>query len=214
MKNRRLNVLFVAIIALAAAPQAFHDAHSLVDAAHERVETEFWSIFLSYHLPGTGEASTSGRTGLIAARSEREEDCPVEPKVEVRDSRSNETRTRAKFEARRKSAPETSVAPETFTVSFDDEKEVAGVYTVRPSVFSAKEIKMLKGAGLHSRDVEKVAEAASRASLASSLNENGMEMKSKQLIDMNKALRDRTRNVRDRNESLYEVQVPNRVGSM
>lgn len=215
MKNRRLNVLFVAIIALAAAPQAYQDAYSLVDAAHERVETEFWSVFLSYQLPGADEAKSSGRTELLAARS-REEACPVEP-VAARPAQSNETRTRAKAEPKRKSTQENSIITETVTVAFDNENEVAGVYPVRPLVFSEKELKGLKGVGgLHSRDMEKIAEAASRASLASSyMQGNGMEMKVKQINEMNKAMRDRTRIMKEKGgDSLYEIQTPNTVGSM
>lgn len=221
MKNRRLNVLFAAIIALAATPQAYQDAYSLVNDAHERVETEFWSIFLSYQLPGSEEAKTSGRTELMAARGQREEVCPVEPVAArtaeaVRNSQSNEMRTRPKAEARRRGVQENQVAPETFTVAFDNEKEVAGVYAVRPVVFSETEVKALKGAGLHSRDVEKIAEAASRVSLASSyMQGNGAEMKVRQLNEMNKAMRDRTRIMKEKGgEAIYEIQVPNTVGSM
>ncbi|MCA1557505.1 MAG: hypothetical protein LC731_03075, partial [Acidobacteria bacterium] len=80
MKNRRLNVLFMALIALAAAPQAFWDAHRLANAAQERVESEFWSVFLSYQMPGSNGGDRGGVSKeMVAAPSTQEKDsnCPL-----------------------------------------------------------------------------------------------------------------------------------------
>lgn len=221
MKNRRLNVLFIAIIALAAAPQAFHDAQRLVKAAHERAETEFWSVFLSYQVPESNEAKTSGKIELVAARSQQAttESCAIEPVAArsaeaIRYSRSNETRARAKAEARRTSAQENTDVTEMVEADFDSADEVAGVYTVRPVVFSEKEQKALRAAGVHARDAERASNAASKASIASFAPGREAQMKIKQVMDMDKLMRQRNRNIKERGETLYDIQTPNTVGSM
>lgn len=218
MKNRRLNVLFIAIIALAAMPQAMHDAHRLVNAAQERAESEFWSIFLSYGSAEAGEAKTAGKTELLAARSRREslEACPNEPAVVRQPEASRDfaqTRPRAKAEARRTPPQEKSGGPETVEVDMDGSDEVvANVFTVRPVVFSEKEQKALRAAGVHARDAERIAGAASRTSVASFAPTKEMQLK--KVSDMDKLLRQRTRNLKERNEPLYEIQTPNTIGSM
>jgi hypothetical protein len=221
MKNRRLNVLFIAIIALAAAPQAMHDAHRLVNAAQERAESEFWSIFLSYTSPESG--STSGKTTLVAARSqqETEEVCPTERVIvrqvtASRNSQPGEARMRARAEAKRATAKEeeNTSLPETVEVASDNREEVANLYTVPVVNFSEREQKALRAAGVHARGAEKIAEAASRGSLAAFAPGNEAQLKLKQM-EMDRLLRQRTRiNVRDKGESLYEIQTPNTVGSM
>ncbi|HEX8177045.1 MAG TPA: hypothetical protein VF543_18280 [Pyrinomonadaceae bacterium] len=221
MKNRRLNVLFIAIIALAAAPQAMHDAHRLVNAAQERAESEFWSIFLSYTSPEAGEAKSSGRSELIAARSrqETEEVCPTERVVvrqaESRNSRPSEARMRARAEARRATSEdeENTVLPETVEADSDSRDEVANLYTVRPVIFSEREQTALRATGVHARDAEKIAEAASRGNLASFAPGRETQLKIKQM-EIDRLLRQRNRATRDRGESNYEIQTPNTVGSM
>ncbi|HKS30738.1 MAG TPA: hypothetical protein VJS44_23245 [Pyrinomonadaceae bacterium] len=217
MKNRRLNVLFIAIIALAAAPQAMHDAHRLVNAAQERAESEFWSIFLSYTSPEAGEAKSSGKSELMAARGREEmEICPTErvvvrQSVAPRSSQPVETRARAKAEARRMPAEEKPEPSEAVDIASE---EVASVYEVRPVAFSEKEQEALKAAQLHARDVEKFAAAASRASVAAFAPGSEPQMKMKLMGDVDKLLRQRTRNIKDRSEFTYEIQTPNTVGSM
>lgn len=216
MKNRRLNVLFIAIIALAAAPQAMHDAHQLVNTAQERAESEFWCIFLSYRSPEAGEAKSSAKTELVASQGRQEEVCPTERIMvrqteATREAQTGETRARAKAESRRTVAQEKSSRTE--IVEVYNSNEVASVYDVRPVVFSEKEQKALKAAGLHARDVEKAAGAASRTSVASFAPGSDMQMKLKQMSDMDKVLRQRTR-IKERGESLYEIQTPNTLGSM
>lgn len=222
MKNRRLNVLFIAIIALAAAPQAMHDAHRLVNAAQERAESEFWSIFLSYTSPESGEAKAQSKSTLIAARKgqETKEVCPTERVVIVRqaeasrDSQPGQARARAKAEARRTAAREekdTSL-PEMVEAASGN-NEVANVYTVRPVTFSERERESLRAAGIHARDVEKIAEATSRGNLAAFAPGRETQMKIKQM-EMDRLLRQRPRTVRDKGEFVYDIQTTNTVGSM
>jgi hypothetical protein len=222
MKNRRLNVLFIAIIALAAAPQAFNDAYRLVNAAQERAETEFWSVFLSYQMPEADGAKTSGRTELVAARRQQQETeaCQLEGVVarsteSLRRRQSNQASPGTRVtnvETRRADAiPE---APETVEADFDNADEVASVYTARPVVFSEKELKALKSAGLHARDAEKIADAASKGSIASFVQGNESQIKIKQVMEMNNLQLLRPRNNKERGESVYEISTPNRVGSM
>ncbi|HEY0320450.1 MAG TPA: hypothetical protein VGC66_05710 [Pyrinomonadaceae bacterium] len=213
MKNRRLNVLFIAIIALAAAPQALQDAHRLVNAAHERAENEFWSVFLSYQIPEANGAQTKGSTGLSAGtrQPETKDTCPLQraiaqPVEVARNSRSNEApaQLRAKREARRAGAQAVNPdAPQTVEPAPVSDEEVAAVYTVRPIVFTEEEQKVLKSAGLHARDTEKVADNASKATMASFVQENeNVQIKARQLMQMDKLLqRQRTRSNRDRAES-------------
>jgi hypothetical protein len=224
MKNRRLNVLFIAIIALAAAPQALQDAHSLVNAAQERAETEFWSVFLSYQTPGPAITEKSAATELVAARQpETKESCPVEQmagralKV-VRDAEANDNAARVKIvnvEAMRASAKANKSVPETIEVNFADGESVASLYTVRAVAFSEKEQKGLNAACLHARDTERIADAASKAALASFIQgKENTQIKVKQLMEMDKLLRQRTRSMMDRGESVGEMPNPNPVGSM
>ncbi|HEX8746765.1 MAG TPA: hypothetical protein VF717_06160 [Pyrinomonadaceae bacterium] len=222
MKNRRLNVLFIAIIALAAAPQAMHDAHRLVNAAQERAESEFWSIFLSYTSPEAGEAKTYGSRQLIAERrrQETEEVCPTERTVvrqaeASRNSRPSETRMRTKAETGRAASQEeeNTTLSETVEAASDNRNEVATLSTVRPVVFSETEQTALRTVGVHARDAEKSAEAASRGSLASFAPGSQMQLKIKQ-VEMDRLLRQRTRTIKDRGETSYEIQTPNTVGSM
>jgi hypothetical protein len=216
--------LFIAIIALAAAPQALLDAHRLVSAAQERAETEFWSVFLSYQTPAANGTEKRAATELVAARRRQEEKdaCPLQrtPERAVRvasDSQSNDGAARARAagaEAVRASAKANRSVPQTVEADFDDGEEVARVFTVRTVGFTEKEQKALGAAGLHARDTEKIVDAASRASLASfSQGKENLQIKMKQMMEMDKLLRQRPRSNRDRSES-FEVPTPNPIGSM
>jgi phosphotransferase system HPr-like phosphotransfer protein len=191
-------------------------------AAHERAENEFWSVFLSYQMPGANGAATKGGSQLMDARR-RQETCPLQRQsaqpVEVaRNSQSSQAQVRAKREARRSSVQANSAAaPETVESASDDAEATASLYTytVRPVVFSEKEQKALKAAGMHARDTEKLADLASKATLASFLQENqNMRIKARQLMDMDKLQRQRNRYTRDRIESSDETPAPNPIGSM
>jgi hypothetical protein len=218
MKNRRLNVLFIAIIALAAAPQAWQDAHRLVNAAQERAETEFWSVFLSYRTPAAGDAEAVSASGLVASnRHEAQGDCPLERGKQseaVRDSRKNEssTPTRVIRESRRASAKSDQDAPQAVEADLDEET-IASMERVSTAAFAEKDKNALRAAGLHARDVEKIASLASRATLASFVQGNeDRQIKVKQLMEMDKFLRQRARY--DRPEPGDEIPAPNPVGSM
>lgn len=223
MKNRRLNVLFIAIIALAAMPQALQDARSLVSAAHERAENEFWSVFLSYQMPEANSAATKGGSQLALRQ---QASCPLQrraaERVEVaRNSQSSEApaQVRAKGEARRAKAQANPNVPETVEPAVDNVEalasEYAYTYTVRPVVFSEEEQKALKAASLHARDTEKQADSDSKASLASFLQENqNMRIRVKQLMGLDKLQRQRNRDTRDRIETIDPASAANPIGSM
>jgi hypothetical protein len=228
MKNRRLNVLFIALIALAAAPQAFWDAHRLANAAQERVEAEFWSVFLSYQMPDSngGGRPVAGKEIVAAPRNEGTDTaCPLRQMVasqgeaaRVLQSNSNmQARARANSEVRRESAKAKATAPETVVPELDNDtadEAVAAEYTVRSITFTEKEQKALKSAAMHARGTEKVIEVAQRAALASFMQQNeDARIKTRQLLNLDRALRQKTRNSRDR-ETPEEMSVPGPVGSM
>lgn len=221
MKNRRLNVLFIAIIALAAAPQALLDAHRLANAAQDRAETEFWSIFLSYQSQDAYGTEKGAETGLEAARRREETGsrCLLEQKAEqpvevARTSQSNESLGRVRAvnpETVRRSANADFNFPVTVEMDSDDE----AVAAVREMAFSNKEQKAMKSAGLHARDTEKVADNAPKAGLASLVQRNGeMQIKVRQLVEMDKLLREKIRYMEDSGEAGDDIPVPGPVGSM
>lgn len=227
MKNRRLNILFIALIALAAAPQAMHDLRSLVNAAQERAESEFWSVFLSYQ---SAEGNGSGRGGargneLIAARTEKRSACPLQPAFEsqpelVRSAESKPgaqpaARTRSNAEGKRTSARAEASAADTDNADVDDEEALASVDVV-PAVASEKVQTDLNSAGMHARDSERLANAAQKAALASFVQEKGdAQIKFRQLMEIDKALRQRNRNTRERTPLAPELPaVPNPGDSM
>jgi hypothetical protein len=226
MKNRRLNVLFMAIIALAAAPQALQDVYGLVNAAHERAETELWSVFLSYQTPDANAREKSAATELVAVRREQEtqEACPLErtaeQKVEVvRGSQSNNnaaSKRNVNVEARRASAKAITDVPEMVEAEFEDGETEARTFTVRTVAFSEKDQKALKALGLHARDTERIADAASKTALASVLQgRESMQIKMKQTMEVDRLLRQKTRAIRDRGESFDEIPAPpNSLGGM
>ena len=227
MKNRRLNVLFIAIIALAAAPQALQDIHRLANAVQDRAETEFWSVFLSYQTPAANGAETKGATELLATRgSGSMNSCPLErigaqTKEATRNSQTNENSTpaRSSQEIKRTSfgAQVAASAPiASQPVEPNPYKEtLASVYTVRAFEFSDEEKEALKALNLHARDTEKLADIASKASVAPFLpGDENLQIKMKQAVEMDKVLRQRVRYTRDRSESRNEIPAPNPNGGM
>jgi hypothetical protein len=217
MKNRRLNVLFIAIIAVAAAPQALLDAHRLANAAQERFETEFWNVFLSYQRPGANGAG-AGESRLLPSANQPDGACPLErmaaqPVMVARNSRSNEIQSRANSEARR--TKEITGEPEQVEAPSDESAAVADVDTLPTVELSAKELNMLRGARLHARDTEKIADSTSRATLASFMQgDQDLRIKMREALEMDKFLRQRTRSLQERDEELDDISVPNPVGSM
>jgi hypothetical protein len=217
MKNRRLNVLFIAIIALASAPQALLDAHRLANAAQERFETEFWNVFLSYQMPGANSAE-AGASRLVPAGNQRGGACPLEripaqPVALARNSRSNEIQLRANAEARR--TRQSTSATQKSEASSDESATATDVDTVPAIELSAKELKVLKAASLHSRDTGKIGDDAPGATLASFVQgSRDLRIKMREAMEMDKLLRQRTRSLREQDEELDEIPAPNPVGSM
>jgi hypothetical protein len=219
MKNRRLNVLFIAIIAVAAAPQALQDMGRLVSVAQERAETEFWSVFLSYQTTEAKPAETRSATELMAdRRSGAANSCPLESvrlRVDgaTRNSQSNENSTTARSSQQMKRASAKAQPAENQAVN--DDEMLATVYRVRTVEFSEEERDALRAVSPHARDAEKLTDVTSKASLASFLpgNEN-LQIRVKQAMEMDKALRQRVRFPRDRTESDDSIPAPNPNGSM
>jgi hypothetical protein len=223
MKNRRLNVLFIAIIAVAAAPQALQDMGRLVSVAQERAETEFWSVFLSYQTTEAKGTETRGATELMAARrSSAVNSCPLERvrlRVDgaTRNSQSNENSTpaRSSQQVKKANAKAQPAGNQPVEQVVDGDETVAAVYRVRTTEFSEEEKDALRAASLHARDTDKLADAASKTSLASFLpGTENLQIRVKQAMEMDRALRQRVRFPRDRSESDNSIPAPNPDGSM
>jgi hypothetical protein len=211
MKNRRLNILFVAIIALAAAPQALQDAHRFANAAQERVEDEFWSVFLSSQMP---EANASRQMDspqrqlapaeLVAdAGASASQNCPLERVVENVEAVASAYKATAESQARpsravRRAAEKAQAeSAEPQEAMVDDRQQVASLDAVRRVEFTEKERSALEAARLHSREAEKAADVASKASAFASFadDDEGLQIKIKQTMD--KQMRVRTRYMMD-----------------
>jgi hypothetical protein len=222
MKNRRLNVLFIAIIALAAAPQALHDAYRLVSAVQERAESEFWSVFLSYQMPESNGGARGGVRMLPASGDGQQTEgaCPLEriASRSMEASRGSQSNTAARARALNAEAKRASTkvdSDETEAIASDDVDEVASAEGVPTVSFPAQEQKALRSSSPHARDAEKMADAASRASLASFMyNNEELQLKVKQIKDMDKLLRRRTPAPRGPVESFNTIPAPNTIGSM
>jgi hypothetical protein len=222
MKNRRLNILFIAIIALAAAPQALHDAYRLVNAVQERAESEFWSVFLSYQMPESNGGERGGVRVLPAAGGGQQDEgaCPLERiasrSMEApRASRSNTAARARALSAEAKPAATKDDSDEAEEIASDDADEVASAEGVPAISLPEREQKALRSSTPHARDAEKMADAASRASLASFIENNEeLQLKVKQMKDMDKLLRRRTPGLRGPVESFNTIPAPNTVGSM
>lgn len=224
MKNRRLNLLFIAIMALAAAPQALQDARRLANAAQDRAETEFWSIFLSYQMPGAKSLEARGTTELVAMRRQGAPDsCPLtvipsRAAEAARASQANKSSTpaRAIRETRRASSTAELAASQPVDPVFDDET-LASLDAVRRVGFSEEGKNRLRAAGPHARDTEKFADVATRAAFASFVPENeNIQIRMKQALEMDKPLRRRIRYTRNRsdNADAADIPLPNPAGSM
>lgn len=222
MKNRRLNVLFIAIIALAAAPQALLDARQWANAAQERAETEFWSVFLSYQTPDAGGARAKSSTELVAMRrTGANSGCPLEriaaPAVNAprnAEGAKDSTPAKAARETRRASAAMRPAASQPVQQDPGDET-IASAEPARTFEFSEAEKKALRGAALHQRETERLSNIASETDIASSLpgNEN-IQIRMKRALDFDKLLRQRVRYDRERNEANDEIPTQSPIGSM
>jgi uncharacterized membrane protein YqiK len=92
---------------------------------------------------------------------------------------------------------------------------VASADNVPAAFFSEKEQKLLKSGALHGRDAEKLPDATSKAALASFIQGNEeFQIKVRQAMEMDKLLRQRTRNAKERTPSVDEIPMPNTIGSM
>jgi hypothetical protein len=221
MKNRRLNILFIAIIALAAAPQAMHDVYRLVNAAQERAESEFWNVFLSYQMPESNGSERGGVRMLPAAGREQVEGaCPLERMASrsTEASRGSRSSTAARARALNAEAKRTSTkfdSDEAEAVASDDADEVASAEGVRYISLPEQEQKALRTSRTHARDAEKIADAANRASLASFMENNEeLQIKVKQMKDMDKLLRRRIPGMREPVESFNAIPAPNTADNM
>lgn len=224
MKNRRLNILFIALIALAAAPQAMHDLRSLANAAQERAESEFWSVFLSYQSQeenGTGRGGARGNE-LIAARKEIRNACPLQQVMESQpqlvrsaEAKQSDTRARSNAEGKRTSTRTDASVPETVDAGVDEDESLASVDAL-PTVASEKAEKALNSSGMHARDTERIAGAAQKAALASFDQEYGnLQLRFKQLMEIDRNLRPKGRNSKERTPLAPELPpVPNPGDSM
>ena len=207
MKKRRLNVLFVAIIALAAAPQALQDARRLVHAAQDRAESEFWSVFLSYRTAGE---QAKGATELVAdRRSVAMTNCPFERIAARALDATRASQTNIIREIRRASAKARAAASQTVEPDSKDET-VARVFSARTVEFSEVE----KRINPHARDAEKLADSSNRTTMASFLPDNeNMKIRVKQALD--KILQQKVRNTGDGNNSDEDNEdAPGDTGSM
>lgn len=227
MKNRRLNVLFIAVIALAAAPQALQDARQWANAAQERAETEFWSLFLSYQTPDSDGARAKGSSELFAMRRpDTASRCPLRrialPAIdETRRSEGAKDSTPAKAakETRRVSAANRGAAATT-TISqqvrrdFDGEA-LASAERARMFEFSEEEKEALRGAALHARQTEKITGLASKTDIASSVPRyENFQIRVKKTMELDKLLRQKALDKRERRETNDEIPTPGPIGSM
>ena len=217
MKNRRLNVLFIAIIALAATPQAIQDVRRLVSAAQERAEVELLSVFLSYQTTGETDREAGNAKGLVADnRRETKASCSLDHSGQAGETRDSESKqsvgapARINRQARRVNAKADSADAK--PVQYVEEETVASVDVIRTVAFSEKETRQLKAA-LHARDADKMADEASRAALASFVEgRENLQIKTRQLKDMDKLMRQRNRYIRG--EADEQLPPPNPVGTM
>lgn len=188
MKKRRLNILLVAIVALAAAPQALHDAQRLVNAAQERAADHFWSVFLSYQTPGAGNRASTQQ--VADNRTAEHENCALErvvasaerdtiPQRRVGNSSSGRTlQAAARTGEKADSQVSESVGPE-FSAKELEGLEEAGRVLAREKVAA-------RVAGLHSGETGRALETASKARMSYSFvqtNENLMKMREAMELD-------------------------------
>jgi hypothetical protein len=199
MKNRRLNVLFIAIIALAAAPQALQDARGLANVLHEQAETKFWNIFLSYQTPDAARSSELvARRGTVAREA-----CPLERMIvgnRAADSRSKAvTSNVAKEKNRVPVVTPNAVTPEPVEPVIEDEM-LAVSFVPRTIEFAEKEKNALKVAKLHGAELEKLADMAAKLSMASTLvpGDQNIQIRTKQAMEFDRLMRRRARNNRER----------------
>lgn len=212
--------MFVAIIALAAAPQALQDARRLANAAQQRAVDEFWSVFLSYNVPDANSPGTGGATELVAdGGASATQSCPLERVVEsagrvtlISRGSAKSSLPKAAQAGRRASAKAQPSSSETAEVSFDAE-EIASLDAVRRVEVQEKEKSATSVSSLHARETERLAEATNRAALASFVDaDEDLQVKIKQAMEMDKALRQRSRY--NRSEPGQGAPRPNPIRNM
>lgn len=200
--------MFIAIIALAAAPQALQDARRLANAVQDRAESEFWSIFLSYQTPNSRGVEARGKTELLAARrSDGQSSCPLQRMAvqvveAVSDSQTSRTliRTRTLAESRPARAKAKQViTPEAVEPQADDET-MASLAEARAIEFSERGKSALDGARPHARDSEKMSGALPKPAMAFSWQDNETRIKVRPVMEINKFLRRKARDLKERND--------------
>jgi hypothetical protein len=207
-------------MALAASPQALQDARRLVNATRERAEEHYWSVFLSYQTPS---AENRGATPYVADnRTKDDGDCPLErvaagaEQKAIPLSRGGKSGpVRALQAAGRTSEKARSI--ESVASNAVGEEKLAGLEKVEARSTAAQDRSALRAAGLHTGEIEREAAAASKASMAFSFSQiDEKTLKLRQIREMEKPLRQRTRYLMDITEpgSPPESANPNPVGSM
>jgi hypothetical protein len=223
MKNRRLNVLFIAVIALAAAPQALQDARQWANAAQDRAETEFWSIFLSYQTPAPEGARAKGSTELVAVRggAQTGDKCPfkriVMPAGETRDSEGVKAAAPSKAAKETRGARLTpgAAGPGQVERDFDNEAVASAAQPVRVFRFSEGEKSALRASALHGRETERMTDVAMKPDIASSFPRyENIQIKVRQVMELDRPMRRKARDSRERSEPSDDLPVANPVGSM
>ncbi len=212
MKNRRLNVLFVAIIALAAAPQALDDARHLMNSAQERIEAGFWNTFLSYRERSIEAGHTSPQPELIAAvRPLDGEDCLFESEAStsaaaVRNaSRTIENPAPAQGRAnpsRDNRALGLNVEEENFDFNFEKGDEPGAP---QPVELTEQDKKAFRVAGLHALYAARVSDEVAKAAIASSLLERDEQLRTRMRRETDKLTRPKVRYLLDKGEVKTEA---------
>lgn len=206
--------MFIAIIALAAAPQALQDARRLANAVEDRAESEFWSIFLSYQTTGAKGVEARGKTELLAERrSNAHSQCPLQRMVAqvaqtASDSKPGYTliRARSLAESRRAKAQQ-AITPQAVEPETDDET-IASLDTPSTVEFSEREKSAFNAARPHARDFEKVSGAFPKPSMAFNWQDEEMQMRVRPVLDVNRLLRRKARDVKERNNTNRELPEP------
>lgn len=206
--------MFIAIIALAAAPQALQDARRLANAVEDRAQSEFWSIFLSYQTPSAKSTEARGKIELLAGRrSNDHSNCPLQRMVAqiaqtVSESKTGYTLIRARsLASNRRAKAQPVVTPQAEEPQTDDEM-IASLDTARPVEFSEREKSALNALRLHARDSEKLSGAFPKPSMAFYWQDEDTQIKIRPVLDVNKLPRRKARDVKERNNTSREMPEP------
>ncbi len=209
--------MLIAIVALAAAPQALHDAQRLVNAAQERATDHFWSVFLSYQTPGAENRVAP----QLVADNRTDEACQLERIVAgaARDASAlrrgaNSVQPKSLQAAERTSEKAESLVSEAVAPDFSD-KELEGLEEASRALTGARERALARAAGLHSGDTGRALDAASKTTMSYSYVQTGESMKKvRQAMEMDKLMRQRARYPMDVAEPGNPPATPNPIGSM